>query len=142
MPELHDMADTLAVASHGALGRQDLIFRIEQRLLDQEETLVGEGVLEVLPEGYGFLRSQDWNYLYGPDDIYVSPSQIKRFDLPHGRHGGGPGAPAQGVGAVPRAAEGGAGQRRRARGGEGAHRVRQPAAALSRRAAAAGVQRR
>ncbi len=81
MPELHDMADTLAVLSHGALGRQDLIFRIEQRLLDQAETLVGEGVLEVLPEGYGFLRSQDWNYLYSPDDIYVSPSQIKRFDL-------------------------------------------------------------
>jgi transcription termination factor Rho len=81
MPELHDMADTLSVASHGALGRQDLIFRIEQRLLDQSELLVGEGVLEVLPEGYGFLRSQDWNYLYSPDDIYVSPSQIKRFDL-------------------------------------------------------------
>ncbi len=81
MPELHDMADTLAVLSHGALGRQDLIFRIEQQLLDQAETLVGEGVLEVLPEGYGFLRSQDWNYLYSPDDIYVSPSQIKRFDL-------------------------------------------------------------
>jgi transcription termination factor Rho len=81
MPELHDMADTLAVTSHGALGRQDLIFKIEQRLLDHAETLVGEGVLEVLPEGYGFLRSQDWNYLYSPDDIYVSPSQIKRFDL-------------------------------------------------------------
>jgi transcription termination factor Rho len=81
MPELHDMADTLVVPSHGALGRQDLIFRIEQRLLDQAETLVGEGVLEVLPEGYGFLRSQDWNYLYSPDDIYVSPSQIKRFEL-------------------------------------------------------------
>jgi transcription termination factor Rho len=81
MPELHDMADTLAVISPDALGRQDLIFKIEQRLLDQSETLVGEGVLEVLPEGYGFLRSQDWNYLYSPDDIYVSPSQIKRFDL-------------------------------------------------------------
>ena len=81
MPELHDMADTLAVASNEAMGRQDLIFKIEQRLLDQSEALVGEGVLEVLPEGYGFLRSQDWNYLYSPDDIYVSPSQIKRFDL-------------------------------------------------------------
>ena len=81
MPELHDMADGLAVPAHEALGRQDLIFRIEQKLLDGEETLVGEGVLEVLPEGYGFLRSQDWNYLYSPDDIYVSPSQIKRFDL-------------------------------------------------------------
>jgi transcription termination factor Rho len=81
MPELHDMADRLVVPAHEALGRQELIFRIEQRLLDESETLVGEGVLEVLPEGYGFLRSQDWNYLYSPDDIYVSPSQIKRFEL-------------------------------------------------------------
>jgi transcription termination factor Rho len=81
MPELHDLADTLAVVSHDALTRQELIFRVEQKLLDQQELLVGEGVLEVLPEGYGFLRSQDWNYLYSPDDIYVSPSQIKRFDL-------------------------------------------------------------
>lgn len=81
MPELHDLADTLAVVDHDAFGRQDLIFRIEQRLLDQSEVLMGQGVLEVLPEGYGFLRSQDWNYLYSPDDIYVSPSQIKRFDL-------------------------------------------------------------
>jgi transcription termination factor Rho len=81
MPELHDLADGLALVSHDELDRQNLIFRIEQKLLDQEEILVGEGVLEVLPEGYGFLRSQDWNYLYSPDDIYVSPSQIKRFDL-------------------------------------------------------------
>ena len=81
MPELHDLADTLAVVDHDAFSRQELIFRIEQKLLDQAELLVGEGVLEVLPEGYGFLRSQDWNYLYSPDDIYVSPSQIKRFDL-------------------------------------------------------------
>ncbi len=81
MPELHEMADSLAVDAPDALGRQDLIFRIEQKLLDREQILVGEGVLEVLPEGYGFLRSQDWNYLYSPDDIYVSPSQIKRFDL-------------------------------------------------------------
>jgi transcription termination factor Rho len=61
--------------------KQDLIFRIEQALLDSDTVLRGEGVLEILPEGYGFLRSPDWNYLYGPDDIYVSPSQIKRFDL-------------------------------------------------------------
>src|SRR5262245_17792446 len=81
MPELHDMADTLAVVEHDALGRHDLLFKIEQKLLDAEHILMGEGVLEVLPEGYGFLRSQDWNYLYSPDDIYVSPSQIKRFDL-------------------------------------------------------------
>jgi transcription termination factor Rho len=81
MPELHELADTLVLPTHDALDRQALIFRIEQKLLDGAETLVGEGVLEVLPEGYGFLRSEDWNYLYSPDDIYVSPSQIKRFDL-------------------------------------------------------------
>ncbi|MDB4891093.1 MAG: transcription termination factor Rho [Gemmatimonadetes bacterium] len=81
IPELHDYADSLELAPHDVLDRQTLIFRIEQKLLDQSEILVGEGVLEVLPEGYGFLRSQDWNYLYSPDDIYVSPSQIKRFDL-------------------------------------------------------------
>ena len=60
---------------------QEVLFRVEQALLDRGEQLIGEGVLEVLPEGYGFLRSQDWNYLYSPDDIYVSPSQIKRFGL-------------------------------------------------------------
>jgi transcription termination factor Rho len=79
--ELGELADTLGAENDASLRKQDLIFRIEQRLLDRGEVLTGEGVLEVLPEGYGFLRSQDWNYLYGPDDIYVSPSQIKRFDL-------------------------------------------------------------
>jgi len=79
--ELGELADELGAENDSGLRKQDLIFRIEQRLLDRGETLTGEGVLEVLPEGYGFLRSQDWNYLYGPDDIYVSPSQIKRFDL-------------------------------------------------------------
>jgi len=79
--ELHDMADEHGLSNYSSLRKQDLIFRIEQNLLDSEVVLRGEGVLEVLPEGYGFLRSQDWNYLYGPDDIYVSPSQIKRFDL-------------------------------------------------------------
>jgi transcription termination factor Rho len=81
MPELQAMADSYAIEDANGLRKQDLIFKIEQKLLDQCVTLTGEGVLEVLPEGYGFLRSQDWNYLYGPDDIYVSPSQIKRFDL-------------------------------------------------------------
>ncbi len=79
--ELHDMAEEMTIANFSGLRKQDLIFRIEQNLLDSDVVLRGEGVLEILPEGYGFLRSQDWNYLYGPDDIYVSPSQIKRFDL-------------------------------------------------------------
>jgi transcription termination factor Rho len=79
--ELHEMAEDLNISNFSGLRKQDLIFRIEQNLLDADTVLRGEGVLEILPEGYGFLRSQDWNYLYGPDDIYVSPSQIKRFDL-------------------------------------------------------------
>ena len=79
--ELQEMADDMNIGNTSGLRKQDLIFRIEQNLLDADVTLTGEGVLEILPEGYGFLRSPDWNYLYGPDDIYVSPSQIKRFDL-------------------------------------------------------------
>ncbi len=79
--DLHDLAEELTISNYSGLLKQDLIFRIEQSLLDNEVVLRGEGVLEILAEGYGFLRSQDWNYLYGPDDIYVSPSQIKRFDL-------------------------------------------------------------
>ncbi len=75
------MADGLKIAGFDGLRKQDLIFRIEQNLLDSQIVLHGDGVLEILPEGYGFLRSQDWSYLPGPDDIYVSPSQIKRFGL-------------------------------------------------------------
>ena len=79
--DLHELAEELNITNYSGLRKQDLIFRIEQNLLDSDVVLRGEGVLEILPEGYGFLRSQNWNYLYGPDDIYVSPSQIKRFDL-------------------------------------------------------------
>ena len=78
------MASSYLVDVDDGLRKQDLIFRIEQKLLEVNVALTGEGVLEILPEGYGFLRSPDWNYLYGPDDIYVSPSQIKRFDLKTG----------------------------------------------------------
>jgi transcription termination factor Rho len=81
---LHDMAEELGLADVAALPRHDLTFRIEQALLAAGDVLTGTGVLEVLPEGYGFLRSQDYNYLNGPDDIYVSPSQVKRFGLQTG----------------------------------------------------------
>ena len=80
--QLHELAQQLNLSNYSGLRKQDLIFRIEQSLLDKDTVIRGEGVLEILPEGYGFLRSQDWNYLYGPDDIYVSPSQITRFDHP------------------------------------------------------------
>ncbi|OLB18657.1 MAG: transcription termination factor Rho [Gemmatimonadetes bacterium 13_2_20CM_69_8] len=75
--ELHAMAETLNITNYSGLRKQDLIFRIEQSLLDSDTVLRGEGVLEILPEGYGFLRSPDWNYLYGPDDIYVFMGQVR-----------------------------------------------------------------
>src|SRR5688500_9682898 len=75
------MAEGLKIDGSAGLGKQDHIFQIEQNLLETDIMLHGDGVLEILPEGYGFLRSQDWSYLPGPDDIYVSPSQIKRFGL-------------------------------------------------------------
>ena len=81
VPELLSLAESLQLTSVNGLKKQELVFRIEQALLETDTTLYGEGVLEVLPEGYGFLRAQDFNYLHGPDDIYVSPSQVKRFDL-------------------------------------------------------------
>ena len=79
--ELHDLAEELNIPNYSDLRKQDLIFQIQKGLLARDETLWAEGVLEILSEGYGFLRSQSWNYLYSPDDIYVSPSQIKRFEL-------------------------------------------------------------
>lgn len=79
--DLHEFAEELNIPNYSSVRKQDLIFKIQRALLHREEKLRAEGVLEILPEGYGFLRSQSWNYLYGPDDIYVSPSQIKRFEL-------------------------------------------------------------
>ena len=61
--------------------KQELIFAILQAQTDQNGHVYGEGVLETLPDGFGFLRAPDYNYLPGPDDIYVSPSQIRRFSL-------------------------------------------------------------
>lgn len=79
--ELTKMAQELNVSGATGLKKQELIFRILEEQTKQEGLIFAEGVLEVLPDGYGFLRSPDYNYLPGPDDIYVSPSQIKRFGL-------------------------------------------------------------
>ncbi len=79
--ELVALADERGINDAHNLRKQDLIFRILENAASQNEAITGEGVLEVLPEGYGFLRSPDYNYLPSPDDIYVSPSQIKRFNL-------------------------------------------------------------
>jgi transcription termination factor Rho len=79
--ELSGIAKGLGVENPTGMRRQDLIFRILQRQTEREGLIFGEGVLEVLPEGFGFLRAPEYNYLPGPDDIYVSPSQIRRFNL-------------------------------------------------------------
>jgi len=79
--ELTKLAQELNVSGATGLKKQELIFRILEEQTKQEGLIFAEGVLEVLPDGYGFLRSPDYNYLPGPDDIYVSPSQIKRFGL-------------------------------------------------------------
>ena len=79
--ELTELAEDLEIPSISGLRKSDLIFKILEGKTEQDGLIFAEGVLEVLPEGYGFLRSPDFNYLPGPDDIYVSPSQIKRFDL-------------------------------------------------------------
>jgi len=79
--ELCGVAKSHAVENPTGMRRQDLIFRILQRQTEREGLIFGEGVLEVLPEGFGFLRAPEYNYLPGPDDIYVSPSQIRRFNL-------------------------------------------------------------
>jgi transcription termination factor Rho len=79
--ELCGVAKSHTVENPTGMRRQDLIFRILQRQTEREGLIFGEGVLEVLPEGFGFLRAPEYNYLPGPDDIYVSPSQIRRFNL-------------------------------------------------------------
>ena len=79
--ELTRIARTLELPGASGMRKQDLIFRILQAQAEKEGLIFAEGVLEILPEGFGFLRSPDYNYLPGPDDIYVSPSQIRKFDL-------------------------------------------------------------
>ena len=79
--QLSTAAKGLGVESPAGMRRQDLIFSILQHQTEAEGLIFGEGVLEVLPEGFGFLRAPEYNYLPGPDDIYVSPSQIRRFNL-------------------------------------------------------------
>jgi transcription termination factor Rho len=79
--ELTELAKHLSVVGASGMRRQDLIFSILQAQADKNGVISGEGVLETLPDGFGFLRAVDYNYLPGPDDIYVSPSQIRRFGL-------------------------------------------------------------
>ncbi len=84
IPQLYAVSKDLGVSGYAGLRKQELIFRIIQAQAEANGLIFGEGVLEVLEDGYGFLRSPDYSYLPGPDDIYVSPSQIKKFDLKTG----------------------------------------------------------
>ena len=82
--ELHQLGKKFNVGSTTGVKKQDLIFKILQAQAEKSGLMFGEGVLEILEDGFGFLRSPNYNYLPSPDDIYVSPSQIKLFGLKTG----------------------------------------------------------
>ena len=82
--ELHKLAKREGISEYMGLNKQQLIFKILKERIQQNGLMYGEGVLEVLPDGFGFLRSTNYNYLSSPDDVYVSPSQIRRFGLRSG----------------------------------------------------------
>jgi transcription termination factor Rho len=84
MTDLNNMAKEMAIENFGTMKKHEVIFQILQKNAERAGVLFAEGVLEILPEGFGFLRSQSFNYLSCPEDIYVSPSQIRRFDLQTG----------------------------------------------------------
>ena len=79
--KLAELSKALAIENPLAMRKQELVFRVLQAQAEREGQYFSEGVLEVLPEGFGFLRSPDQNYLAGPEDIYISPSQIRKFNL-------------------------------------------------------------
>ncbi len=79
--KLNDVAKGMGIAGAAGLRKQELIFKILQTQAEKSGLIFSEGVLECLPDGFGFLRAPEYNYLPGPDDVYVSPSQIRRFDL-------------------------------------------------------------
>src|ERR1700756_2321053 len=79
--DLVEMGKELCIENAGGMRKQDLIFAVLQKKAEKDEHIYADGVLECLPDGFGFLRAPDYNYLPGPDDVYVSPSQIRRFGL-------------------------------------------------------------
>src|SRR5881275_488873 len=79
--ELLAFAEELQIENASSLRKQDMMFAILKQLAENDVAIYGDGVLEILQDGFGFLRSPEANYLPGPDDIYVSPSQVRRFSL-------------------------------------------------------------
>ena len=84
--DLVSFAEGHSVENASTMRKQELMFAILKQLASKEIDIIGEGVVEVLSDGFGFLRSPEANYLPGPDDIYVSPSQIRRFNMRKGDH--------------------------------------------------------
>ena len=83
--ELVDIAESLGIEDVGRLKKQEIIFRIFKQQAKEGVDIYGGGVLEILNDGFGFLRSPEGSYCSGPDDIYVSPSQVRKFSLRKGR---------------------------------------------------------
>jgi transcription termination factor Rho len=94
--KLTSIAKSMDVPGATGMRKQELIFKVLAAQTEKSGLIFSEGVLETLPDGFGFLRAPEYNYLPGPDDIYVSPSQIRKFDLTHRRHRQRPDSPAQG----------------------------------------------
>ena len=135
--KLTQIAKDMNVAGATGMRKQELIFQILKAQTEQSGFIFSEGVLEVLPDGFGFLRAPDYNYLPGPDDIYVSPSQIRKLRPADRRHRLGPDPAAEGRGALLRADQGRGGQLRGAGPGAREAVLREPHAALSAGAAQA-----
>ena len=129
--DLTRIAKELGVSGVSGMRKQELIFQILKAQTEKSGLIFSEGVLEILPDGFGFLRSPDYNYLPGPDDIYVSPSQIRKFDLRTGDTDLRADPPAQGRGALLRPAQGRGHQLRAPERGPQQDLLRQPDAALS-----------
>ena len=104
--ELLTYAEELRIENASSLRKQEMMFAILKQLAENDMPIFGDGVLEVLQDGFGFLRSPEANYLPGPDDIYVSPSQVRRFGLRTGDTVEGENPLAQGRRTVLRAAAG------------------------------------
>ncbi len=79
--DLLSFAESLQIENASSLRKQDMMFAILKNLAENDQAIIGEGTLEILPDGFGFLRSPEANYLPGPDDIYVHPRQVRRFGL-------------------------------------------------------------
>ena len=133
--ELVAMAEELGVEGASTLRKQELMFSILKVRAESGDEIMGQGTIEVLQDGFGFLRSADSNYLAGPDDIYVSPNQVRKFGLQDRRHGRRRDPRPQGRRALFRARPRHPGQFRRSRRGPPPRQFRQPDAALSGREA-------